>query len=161
MQGGPLDHAIAAKAVCFKEAMQPEFSAYAHKIVENARALADSLMAGGMVLVSGGTDTHLLLVDLTPLKITGKEAQLALDEAAITVNKNTIPYDTQSPFVTSGIRLGTPALTTRGMGKSEMTEIGQMIARICRAPADKELQKKVKGEVLAMTKKFPLYPELG
>src|SRR3989338_2227010 len=132
MQGGPLDHAIAAKAVCFKEAMQPEFADYAKRIVENAKALADSLLAEGMPLISGGTDTHLLLVDLTPLKITGKEAQLALDEAAITVNKNTIPYDTQSPFVTSGIRLGTPALTTRGMGKSEMTEIGSMIARICR-----------------------------
>lgn len=161
LQGGPFDHAIAAKAVCFHEAMQPEFSAYAHKIVENAKALADSLMGEGMSLVSGGTDTHLLLVDLTGLKITGKEAQLALEEAEITVNKNTVPYDTQSPFITSGIRLGTPALTTRGMGKSEMKEIGQMIAKICRAPADAALKQKVKEEVHAMTKRFPLYPELG
>ena len=161
MQGGPLDHAISAKAVCFKEAMQPEFSLYAHKVVENARALGDSLSAEGLTLISGGTDTHLLLVDLTGLKITGKEAQTALDSANITVNKNTIPYDTQSPFVTSGIRLGTPALTTRGMGKSEMKEIGSMIARICRAPAYKGLQQKLKEEVLAMTKRFPLYPELG
>lgn len=161
MQGGPLEHAIAAKAVCFHEAMQPEFSDYAHRIVENAKALAQSLAEEGMSLVSGGTDTHLLLVDLTPLKITGKEAQIALDEASITVNKNTIPYDTQSPFVTSGIRLGTPALTTRGMGKSEMKEIGSMIAKICKSPKDLELQKKVKQEVLAMTAKFPLYPELG
>jgi glycine hydroxymethyltransferase len=161
LQGGPFDHAIAAKAVCFHEAMQPSFSDYAHKIVENAKALADSLMAEGMVLVSGGTDTHLLLIDLTNMKIAGKEAQIALDEAAITVNKNTIPYDTQSPFVTSGIRLGTPALTTRGMGKSEMKEIGQMIKRICSAPQDAALRAKVKEEVLALTKRFPLYPELG
>lgn len=161
LQGGPFDHAIAAKAVCFKEAMQPEFKEYARRIVENAKALAQSLTEEGMSLVSGGTDTHLMLVDLTNLKITGKEAQSALEEAEITVNKNTIPYDTQSPFVTSGIRLGTPALTTRGMGKGEMEEIGRMIARICRSPADAALKEKVKGEVLAMTARFPLYPELG
>jgi glycine hydroxymethyltransferase len=161
LQGGPFDNAIAAKAVCFKEAMQPEFSAYAHKIVENARALADSLMQEGMVLVSGGTDTHLLLVDLTSMKITGKEAQLALDEVGITVNKNTIPYDTQSPFVTSGIRLGTPALTTRGMGKSEMKEVGRIIKAVCSAPSDNGVKEKAKKEVLELTAKFPLYPELG
>ncbi len=161
LQGGPFDHAIAAKAVCFKEAAQPEFSKYAHSIVENAHALADSLLSEGMSLVSGGTDTHLLLIDLTNMKITGKEAQLALEEAAITVNKNTIPYDTQSPFVTSGIRIGTPALTTRGMGKSEMKEVGNMIKRICAAPQDAALKAKVKQEVLALTGRFPLYPELG
>jgi len=161
MQGGPFDHAIAAKAVCFKEAMQPSFSQYAHKIVENARFLAESLLSEGMPLVSGGTDTHLLLIDLTSMKITGKEAQVALDEVGITVNKNTIPYDTQSPFVTSGIRLGTPALTTRGMGKSEMKEIGGMIKRICASPQDAALKAKVKQEVLEMAKRFPLYPELG
>ena len=161
MQGGPFDHAIAAKAVCFHEAMQPEFADYAKRIVENARALAESLMEEGMALISGGTDTHLMLADLTNMKITGKEAQLALDEANVTVNKNTIPYDTQTPFVTSGIRLGTPALTTRGMGKSEMKEIGRMIKRICAAPNDAGLKKKVKQEVLEMTKRFPLYPELG
>ena len=161
LQGGPFDHAIAAKAVCFKEAMRPEFSDYAKRVVENAKALAESLLAEGMSLVSGGTDTHLLLSDLTGMKITGKEAQLVLEEALITVNKNTIPYDTQSPFVTSGIRLGTPALTTRGMGKSEMKEIGKMIKRVCAAPADSALKAKVKEDVLALTKKFPLYPELG
>jgi len=161
LQGGPFDHAIAAKAVCFKEAATPEFSQYAKQIVRNARALADSLMGEGMRLVSGGTDTHLLLIDLTNLKVTGKEAQLALEEAAITVNKNTVPYDTQSPFVTSGIRLGTPALTTRGMNESEMKEIGAMIKRVCFAPRDSALKAKVKEEVLALTKRFPLYPELG
>ncbi|VVB99666.1 Serine hydroxymethyltransferase [uncultured archaeon] len=161
LQGGPFDHAIAAKAVCFKEAMQPEFSDYAKKIVENAKSLAQSLTEEGMSLVSGGTDTHLILIDLTNMKITGKEAQLALEEAGITVNKNTIPYDTQSPFITSGIRIGTPALTTRGMGAGEMKEVGRMIKRVCAAPTDAALKAKVKAEVLAMTKRFPLYPELG
>ncbi|MCX8194763.1 MAG: serine hydroxymethyltransferase [Candidatus Micrarchaeota archaeon] len=161
LQGGPFDHAIAAKAVCLKEAMQPEFSDYARRIVENARALADSLIEEGMTLISGGTDTHLLLVDLRNMGITGKEAQLALEEANITVNKNTIPYDPQSPFVTSGIRLGTPALTTRGMGKSEMQQIGKMIKKVCAAPSDASLKARVREEVLELTKRFPLYPELG
>ncbi|MEM4554915.1 MAG: serine hydroxymethyltransferase [Candidatus Anstonellaceae archaeon] len=161
LQGGPLDHAIAAKAVCFKEAMQPEFAVYARNVVENARALAEGLLEEGMTLISGGTDTHLILVDLTGLKITGKDAQNALDEVGITVNKNTIPYDPLSPFVTSGIRLGTPALTTRGMGKSEMKEIARMISKVCRSPQDAELKKKIRQEVLELTAKFPLYPELG
>jgi len=160
MQGGPLDHAIAAKAVCFHEAATPEFSKYAHQIVKNARAMADELIAQGMALVSGGTDTHLLLVDLRNMKITGKEAQTALDEAGITCNKNTVPYDTQSPFVTSGIRLGTPALTTRGMKEGEMKEIARMIKRVCAAHTDSALKQKVRQEVLGMTAKFPLYPEL-
>ncbi|MFA5929299.1 MAG: serine hydroxymethyltransferase [Candidatus Micrarchaeia archaeon] len=161
LQGGPLEHAIAAKAVCFHEAMQPEFSQYAHQIVKNAKAMADELMAQGMVLVSGGTDTHLLLIDLRNMNITGKEAQLALDEAGITCNKNTVPYDTQSPFITSGIRLGTPALTTRGMLEGEMKEIARMIKRVCSAHTDAALKQKVRQEVLAMTGRFPLYPELG
>lgn len=161
MQGGPLEHAIAAKAVCFHEALQPSFSQYAHQIVKNARAMADELMAQGMVLVSGGTDTHLLLIDLRNMGITGKEAQLALDEAGITCNKNTVPYDTQSPFVTSGIRLGTPALTTRGMKEGEMKEIARMIKRVASAHGDSALKQKVRQEVLALTSKFPLYPELG
>jgi glycine hydroxymethyltransferase len=161
MQGGPLEHAIAAKAVCFHEAMQPSFSQYAHQVVKNARAMADELMAQGMVLVSGGTDTHLLLVDLRNMSMTGKEAQSALDEAGITCNKNTIPYDTQSPFVTSGIRLGTPALTTRGMKEGEMKEIARMIKRVVSAHGDSALKQKVRQEVLALTSKFPLYPELG
>lgn len=160
MQGGPLDHAIAAKAVCFLEAMQPQFSDYAKDVVKNARALADALMAEGMVLVSGGTDTHLLLVDLRNMNINGKEAQLALDESGITLNKNTIPYDTQSPFVTSGIRLGTPALTTRGMGGGEMQEIAKMIKRVCASRTDVAVKRKVRQEVLELTKRFPLYPEL-
>lgn len=161
LQGGPFDNAIAAKAVCFQEALQPSFKDYAHKVVENAHALADSLLDEGMSLVSGGTDTHLLLIDLSGSGITGKEAQLALEETNITVNKNTVPYDKQSPFVTSGIRLGTPALTTRGLGKSEMKEIGKMIRRICSSPSDSALKAKVKQEVLEMTSRFPLYPELG
>ncbi|MEM4633724.1 MAG: serine hydroxymethyltransferase [Candidatus Anstonellaceae archaeon] len=161
LQGGPFDHAIAAKAVCFKEALEPQFAEYARRIVENAKALADALLSEGMNLVSGGTDTHLLLIDLTNMKITGKEAQLALDEVGITVNKNTIPYDTQSPFVTSGIRLGTPALTTRGMGKSEMKEIGRMIKQVCSNPQDSLLKEKIRKEVLELASKFPLYPELG
>ncbi len=160
LQGGPFDHAIAAKAVCLHEAMQPSFSDYAKLIVENAKALAESLLGEGMALVSGGTDTHLMVIDLSNMKITGKEAQLALDEANITVNKNTIPYDTQSPFVTSGIRVGTPALTTRGMGKSEMMEIGKMIKRVCSSPSDSAVKAKVRAEVLELTRKFPLYPEL-
>ena len=160
MQGGPLDHAIAAKAVCFHEAATPEFSKYAHQIVKNAHAMADELLAQGMTLVSGGTDTHLLLIDLRNMNITGKEAQLALDEAGITCNKNTVPYDTQSPFVTSGIRLGTPALTTRGMGEGEMKEIARMIKRVCAAHTDSALKQQVRQEVLAMTSRFPLYPEL-
>ncbi len=161
LQGGPFDHAIAAKAVCFKEAMQPEFSKYAAKVVENAKALADSLLGEGMELVSGGTDTHLIVIDLTNMKITGKEAQNALEEAGITANKNTVPYDKQSPFVTSGIRIGTPALTTRGMKASEMKEIGKMINRVCSAPENQEVKDQVKKEVLELTKRFPLYPELG
>jgi glycine hydroxymethyltransferase len=161
MQGGPLEHAIAAKAVCFHEAMQPEFSAYARQIVKNARAMAEELMAQGMALVSGGTDTHLLLIDLRGIGITGKEAQNALDEAGISCNKNTVPYDTQPPFVTSGIRLGTPALTTRGMKEGEMKEIARMIKRVCGAPNDAALKKKVRQEVREMTARFPLYSELG
>ncbi|MCX6770433.1 MAG: serine hydroxymethyltransferase [Candidatus Micrarchaeota archaeon] len=161
LQGGPFDHSIAAKAVCFHEAMQPEFSQYAHQIVKNARAMGEELLAQGMTLVSGGTDTHLLLIDLRNMNITGKEAQLALEEAGITVNKNTIPFETQSPFVTSGIRLGTPALTTRGMLEGEMKEIARMIKRVCAAHTDAALKKKVRQEVLEMTARFPLYPELG
>lgn len=161
LQGGPFDHVIAAKAVCFKEALSAEFAEYARKIVENAKALADSLLEEGMVLVSGGTDTHLLIIDLTNLKITGKDAQLALDEVGITVNKNTIPYDPLSPFVTSGIRLGTPALTTRGMGKSEMKEIGKLIVKVCKNISDPLIKQKVAQEVKELTARFPLYPELG
>jgi glycine hydroxymethyltransferase len=161
LQGGPFEHAIAAKAVCFHEALQPEFATYAQAIVSNAKALADELMANGFTLVSGGTDNHLLLIDLTKKGITGKEAQLALDEAGITVNKNTIPYDTQSPFITSGIRLGTPALTTRGMGKQEMAVIASLMARVISNPSDAAMKQKVREEVKELAMRFPLYPELG
>ena len=161
MQGGPFDHAIAAKAVCFKEAAEPSFGKYAHAIVENANALAEGLLEEGFSLVTGGTDNHLMIIDLTKEGISGKEAQAALDECAITTNKNTIPYDTQSPFVTSGIRLGTPALTTRGMGKSEMRESARLIRKAIAGRADAAAKKGVREEVKALTSRFPLYPELG
>jgi glycine hydroxymethyltransferase len=160
-QGGPLDHAIAAKAVCFKEAMQPEFRKYAKQIVENAKALADGLMEGGLRLVSGGTDTHLVLVDLRSKNLTGKEAQTALELAGITINKNTIPYDEKSPFITSGIRIGTPALTTRGMKEDELKAVAGMIVRVLDAPNDGAVRSKVRAEILDLCKQFPLYPELG
>ncbi|MEM3399793.1 MAG: serine hydroxymethyltransferase [Candidatus Micrarchaeia archaeon] len=160
MQGGPFEHCIAAKAVCFKEAMTPEFREYAHQIVKNARALADGLIENGCRLVSGGTDTHLVLIDLTNKGITGKDAQLLLERAGITVNKNTIPFDTQSPFIASGIRLGTPALTTRGMKEGEMHEIATMISRVLSNPTDESIIKSVREEVLELCAQFPLYPEL-
>ena len=160
-QGGPLDHAIAAKAVCFKEAMQPEFRRYAEQIVKNSEALADGLMEGGLRLVSGGTDTHLVLVDLRSKNLTGKEAQTALELAGITINKNTIPYDEKSPFITSGIRIGTPALTTRGMKEDELKAVAGMFVRVLDAPNDEAVRSKVKSEILDLCKRFPLYPELG
>jgi len=161
LQGGPLDHAIAAKAVCFKEAMQPEFRRYAEQVVKNAKALAEGLTEGGLRLVSGGTDTHLVLVDLRSKNITGKEAQAALDVAAITINKNTIPFDEKPPFITSGIRIGTPALTTRGMKEGEMKEVARMIVKVLDSPNDESVKAGVRAEVLELCKKFPLYPELG
>ena len=161
LQGGPLDHVIAAKAVCFKEAMQPSFKEYAKQIVKNAKALAEELMARGFKLVSGGTDNHLLLVDLTTKGMTGKEAQELLDSVGITVNKNTIPYDTQKPFVTSGIRLGTPPLTTRGMKESEMKEVGGMIAKVLDSKGDAAVLAKVKTQVKELCDRFPLYKSLG
>lgn len=161
LQGGPLEHVIAAKAVCFKEAMQPSFKEYAKQIVKNAKALADELMAQGFKLVSGGTDNHLILMDLTTKGMTGKEAQEVLDGVGITANKNTIPYDTQKPFITSGLRLGTPALTTRGMGESEMKEVGVMIAKVLNNRSDAAALEKVKGEVKALCERFPLYKSMG
>jgi len=161
LQGGPLEHVIAAKAVCFKEAMQPSFKEYAKQIVKNAKALADELMAQGFKLVSGGTDNHLILMDLTNKGITGKEAQEVLDSVGITANKNTIPYDTQKPFITSGLRLGTPALTTRGMRESEMKEVGGMIAKVLGNKGDAAMLEKVRVEVRALSERFPLYKSLG
>jgi glycine hydroxymethyltransferase len=157
MQGGPLEHCIAGKAVCFQEALQPEFKTYAAQIVRNAKALTDELAASGLRLVAGGTQTHLVLVDLTPKGITGKEAQMALEEAGIITNRNSIPYDPRPPFVTSGLRVGTAALTTRGMMESEMKQVAQMIVRVIEKPNDLELKLKVRGEVEELCGKFPIY----
>ncbi len=159
VQGGPLMHIIAAKAVAFREAQLPEWRAYQQQVVRNATALAAALLARGYRLVSGGTDTHLLLVDLTPKGLTGKDAQEALDRAWITVNKNTIPYETRSPMVTSGIRIGTPAVTTRGMAEPEMAEIARLIDRILGTLGDASVEASVRGEVQELTARFPLYPE--
>lgn len=157
IQGGPLMHVIAAKAVCFGEALKPTFRAYAKQVVDNAKALGEELVRGGLRLVSGGTDCHLLLVDVSPLGITGKQAEAALDEAGITVNKNMIPFDQRKPAETSGIRVGTPALTTRGMREAEMRQIAQWIIQILRSPEDEQLKKRVRAAVLELTSHFPLH----
>ncbi len=157
IQGGPLMHVIAAKAVAFKEAMSEEFKEYQHQIVKNAKTLAETLMEEGLKLVSNGTDTHLMLVDLRKLGITGKEAQSWLEEANITVNKNTVPFDPQKPWITSGIRIGTPALTTRGMKESEMKDIGKMIAEVLKSRGKDEVIKKVRDKVRQLVEAFPLY----
>ncbi len=154
-QGGPLMHVIAAKAICFREAMQPEFAAYARQIVSNAKALAAALLEKGFDLVSGGTDNHLMLADLRPLHITGKELQHRLDENHITVNKNAIPNDPEKPFVTSGVRIGTPAATTRGMVEEDMRIIAQCIYDT--ASDFEGTQEKVRAAVAALTKRYPLY----
>ncbi len=159
VQGGPLMHVIAAKAVAFREALSEEWRAYQRHIVKNARALADALMARGFRLVSGGTDTHLMLVDLTNRGITGKDAQEALDRAWITVNKNTIPFETRSPMVTSGIRIGTPAVTTRGMREGEMAEIAALIDRVLSDVGSSAVEAAVRHDVQALTNRFPLYPD--
>jgi glycine hydroxymethyltransferase len=158
-QGGPLMHAIAAKAVAFKEALQPDFRDYQEQIVKNARAMAEELSRLGLRLVAGGTDTHLLLVDLSPLGITGKEAEGALDRAGITVNKNGIPFDTQKPFVTSGIRLGTPALTTRGMKEEQMGLVSGLIHRVVTNLNEESVEKDVREKIAELTAGFPLYAE--
>ncbi len=158
MQGGPLMHVIAAKAVCFHEAAQPEFRTYAEGIVRNARALATALDGEGFRIVSGGTDNHLMLVDLRPFGVTGKVAQEALDRAGITLNKNTIPNDPESPFVTSGLRIGTAAVTTAGMGEGEMTEIASLIARVLRATDDEQVATEVREAANQLCSKFVPYP---
>jgi glycine hydroxymethyltransferase len=156
IQGGPLMHVIAAKAVCFHEALQPAFKEYQRQVVANAKTLAGALAAGGLRIVSGGTDNHLMLVDVTPLGITGKDAATALDKARITVNKNTIPFDTKSPFVTSGIRIGTPAVTTRGMKDPEMDQIAKLIREVLATPTDEALLMRIREQVLALTARFPV-----
>ncbi len=155
-QGGPLEHVIAGKAVCLKEAMMPEFKVYQHQVILNAKAMADTFMKEGIRLVSGGTDNHLMLLDLTGTGVTGKELEALLEEANITVNKNTIPKETLSPFVTSGVRIGTPAVTTRGMKEPEMEEIAKLIVRVIKEREGCLLD--VKQEVLSICKHFPLYP---
>jgi glycine hydroxymethyltransferase len=155
-QGGPLEHVIAAKAVAFGEALTDDFKVYARRVVENAKALAQALISRGFAIVSGGTDTHLMLVDLRPKNLTGKVAEKTLDQAGITVNKNTIPDDPQSPFVTSGIRLGTPALTTRGMGPGEMERIAELIDRALTRPDETTLAR-IREEVGELSSTFPLY----
>ena len=157
VQGGPLMHVIAAKAVCFKEAMEPAFAAYQHQIVANAQRLAASLTGHGFRLVSGGTDNHLMLVDVFSKGVTGKVAEAALGAAGITVNKNAIPFDRNPPMVASGIRVGTPAVTTRGMREAEMELIGDFIARVLAAPDDATVAGAVKREVETLTRRFPLY----
>jgi glycine hydroxymethyltransferase len=158
-QGGPLMHIIAAKAVAFKEAQAPGFRAYQAQIVQNARALGEALAAAGYRLVSGGTDNHLLLVDLRRQQLTGKLAEHALGEAHITVNKNKVPFDPQKPLITSGIRLGTPALTTRHMGEAQMRTVGQLIDRVLRDPENSDNLASVRRDVRQLANAFPLYPE--
>ena len=159
VQGGPLVHIIAAKAVCLKEAAEPAFAAYQRQIAANAAALARVLTAAGFRLVSGGTDNHLMLVDVFSKGITGKVAEATLEKAAITVNKNAIPFDKNPPMVASGIRIGTPAVTTRGMGEREMEVVGELITRALKASDDDRALGMVRAEVEALCRKFPLYPE--
>ena len=173
LQGGPLMHAIAAKAVALGEALQPSFAAYARAVVENAQTLAATLAAAGLAIVSGGTDTHLLLVDLRPLGLTGRDAEQALERAGITCNKNGIPFDSQKPTVTSGVRLGSPAATTRGFGMAEFRQTGEWIAEVLRAladdpgdpggnaPGNATVEARVRQAVAALCARFPIYPGMG
>ena len=157
IQGGPLMHIIAAKAVAFKEALLPEFKEYQKQVVKNAKAMADALVKGGLRIVSGGTDNHLMLVDLRPKGVTGKMAEESLEKAGITCNKNAIPNDPEKPFITSGVRLGTPAITARGMKEDEAVKIAEMIIKVLENVNDDEKIAEVKNEVLKLTEKFPLY----
>jgi glycine hydroxymethyltransferase len=159
LQGGPLEHCVAAKAVCFHEAMQPEFKEYAVQIVKNAKVLADELSSAGLRLVAGKTENHLILLDLTAKGITGKDAQMALEEAGIITNRNAIPFDTRSPFITSGLRIGTAAVTTRGMKESEMKEIAAMIVKVIENPDNSELKLKTRSEIEELCGKFKVYEE--
>ncbi|MDX1548474.1 MAG: serine hydroxymethyltransferase, partial [Rhodothermales bacterium] len=156
-QGGPLMHVIAAKAVAFAEALKPEFTAYARQVQANARAMAEAFAERGYDLVSGGTDNHLILIDLRSKGLTGKQAEEALGAAEITVNKNMVPFDDQSPFVTSGIRLGSPAMTTRGFGEDTFREVAALIDRVLEAPADEAVHAAVRADVHALCARYPLY----
>jgi glycine hydroxymethyltransferase len=164
LQGGPLMHVIAAKAVALGEALQPSFAAYARAVIENAQTLAATLQAAGLAIVSGGTDTHLMLVDLRPLGLTGRDAEQALERAGITCNKNGIPFDPQKPTITSGIRLGSPAATTRGFGVAEFRRVGEWIAEVLRALAKEpggngSVEAEVRHAVEGLCARFPIYPE--
>ncbi len=159
IQGGPLEHVIAAKAVAFGEALQPDFKTYIGKVVSNAKALAEEMMKHGFKLVTGGTDNHLILVDLSDTPVTGKVAETSLDEAGITVNKNTVPNEKRSPFVTSGVRIGTPALTTRGMGSAEMKTIAKWIAEVLKDPENSSLKDRIHNEVKELCQNFPIYKD--
>lgn len=160
LQGGPLMHIVAAKAVCFKEALQPEFKVYQKQILKNSKAMSSEFAKLGYRIVAGGTDTHLFLLDLTNKNITGKEAAMVLDRANITVNKNLIPFDTKSPFVASGVRIGSPAITTRGMKEAEMKKVARLIDRVISDPQNETNINAVRGEVKMLAKKFPLYKNL-
>ena len=160
IQGGPLEHIIAAKAVAFKEALSENFKNYQMQVVFNAAALANTLKNNGFSLISGGTDNHLMLVDFRKSEMTGKQAEALLDEVGITVNKNKVPFDERSPFVTSGIRIGTPAVTTRGMKESEMVKIGELITEVLQNPDDEAIKNSVKKEVKLLCSKFPLYENI-
>ena len=160
LQGGPLEHVIAAKAVAFHEAQSEDFKVYIRKVIANAKTLAATLIENGISLVSGGTDNHLMMIDLRPQELTGKAAQTALEDAGITTNKNMVPGDPQKPMVTSGIRVGTPAVTTRGMGEEEMKKIGGWIAEIILSEFDAGIIKRIGGEVRQLCEVFPLYPGL-
>src|SRR5579862_7098940 len=157
IQGGPLMHVVAAKAVAFNEALRPDFKTYGKQVKANAKALAEALVGYGFQIVSGGTDNHLMLIDLRNKGINGKQAQLALDEANITTNKNAVPWDTESPLLTSGLRLGSPALTTRGFKEAEFKLVAKWINEVISAPEDQKIRQKVKGEIAEVSKKFPLY----
>ena len=159
IQGGPLEHIIAAKAVCFKEALEPAFKTYQKQVVENARALAAGLTRRGVKLVSGGTDNHLMLLDLSPTPITGKQLEEALGKVEITVNKNTVPSEKRSPFVTSGVRIGTPSLTSRGMKSQEMETLAELICNVIKNIDNPAELDKIRREVLALAERFPLYPD--
>ncbi len=160
IQGGPLMHVIAAKAVALGEALTDDFKAYSKQVISNAAALAQALKDQGMTLVSGGTDNHLILIDLRNLQLTGKKAEAVLDEIKITVNKNTIPFDPESPFITSGIRIGTPAVTTRGMDEAAMKEIAQIMAMTLKNPEDESVKEEARKRVAALTASFPLYQNI-
>jgi glycine hydroxymethyltransferase len=160
IQGGPLMHVIAAKAVAFKEALSDEFDEYTKQVVKNAHSMADALIQKGYDIVSGGTDNHLMLIDLRNKGVTGKQAEIALDSAGITCNKNAVPYDTQPPLVTSGIRLGAAAMTSRGFKEEDMKQIAEFIDRVISQCGDASIAEKVKSDVKEYCSKFPLYPGL-